>query len=376
MLSTDHPSDGLRKAFEAFVAGYLPLKPLTAAQERVLLEMSAAHYFWAADRSKYLEEVLVVSSIEDLYEKVRDMDAAATGWRPRSARDLSHALNAGVLFPLRRQASREVMEFLLRIADELITGPVLDMDKVRRAACWNHSVIDPAGRELHLALDLVPYIESLQFVFVAAFLAEQFHGTVRSLEGFLQLALRSPFFGWYDRTFVVCRAPAAVHCNARGRLHRTDGLAVVFQDGTGMALVDGVRIPARYFGDDYVVTAADIIQAGNMEVRRVLMERMGIDAFLDEIDAQPIAHDDFGVLYHSFFEPDEWGDGPDDQPFAQGEPRPRAYVKLLNSTPEPGTTDVFKEYLLRVPPDVRTPRDAVAWSFDLDEQAYAPLAET
>lgn len=33
-------------------------------------------------------------------------------------------------------------------------------------------------------------------------------------------------------------------------------------------------------------------------------------------------------------------------------------------------------YLLRVPPTVRTAREAVAWTFDVPAEAYRPFAET
>jgi hypothetical protein len=47
-------------------------------------------------------------------------------------------------------------------------------------------------------------------------------------------------------------------------------------------------------------------------------------------------------------------------------------VKVVNSTPEPDGS--FKDYLLRVPPDIRTPREAVAWTFATDD--YRPAVQT
>jgi hypothetical protein len=49
-------------------------------------------------------------------------------------------------------------------------------------------------------------------------------------------------------------------------------------------------------------------------------------------------------------------------------------VKVVNSTPKPDGT--YKDYFLRVPPTVRTAREAVAWTFDLDPTVYAPVLET
>jgi hypothetical protein len=46
------------------------------------------------------------------------------------------------------------------------------------------------------------------------------------------------------------------------------------------------------------------------------------------------------------------------------------FVEVLNSTPEPDGSS--KSYMLRVPPTVRTPRAAIAWTFDVPENEYKP----
>jgi hypothetical protein len=49
-------------------------------------------------------------------------------------------------------------------------------------------------------------------------------------------------------------------------------------------------------------------------------------------------------------------------------------VSGLNCSPEPDGT--FKVYTLRVPPTVRTAREAVAWTFNLPTEQYRPRIET
>jgi hypothetical protein len=49
-------------------------------------------------------------------------------------------------------------------------------------------------------------------------------------------------------------------------------------------------------------------------------------------------------------------------------------VEVVNSTAEPDGT--FHTYWLRVPPQTRTATEAVAWTFGLSEQEYAPLIQT
>jgi hypothetical protein len=49
-------------------------------------------------------------------------------------------------------------------------------------------------------------------------------------------------------------------------------------------------------------------------------------------------------------------------------------VEVINSTPELDGT--FRTYFLRVPPETRTARQGVAWTFGMTEQEYAPTVET
>ena len=49
-------------------------------------------------------------------------------------------------------------------------------------------------------------------------------------------------------------------------------------------------------------------------------------------------------------------------------------VKVRNSTPEPDGS--VKDYWLRVPPDMKTARSAVAWTFGMERNEYAPMMET
>ena len=50
-------------------------------------------------------------------------------------------------------------------------------------------------------------------------------------------------------------------------------------------------------------------------------------------------------------------------------------LEVENSTPEPDGS--YKRYFLRVPPEVRTPREAVAWTFGFDAEGdYAPASES
>jgi hypothetical protein len=49
-------------------------------------------------------------------------------------------------------------------------------------------------------------------------------------------------------------------------------------------------------------------------------------------------------------------------------------VEVVNRTREPDGR--FRHYWLRVPPTMRTAREAVAWTFNMPAERYAPEKET
>ena len=57
---------------------------------------------------------------------------------------------------------------------------------------------------------------------------------------------------------------------------------------------------------------------------------------------------------------------PDDEPIM--------IIEVVNRTREPDGR--FKHYWLRVPPTMRTAREAVAWTFNVRAERYAPEKET
>ncbi len=96
----------------------------------------------------------------------------------------------------------------------------------------------------------------------------------------------------------------------------------------------------------------------NIEIQRILIERYGLDNFLVRSIARKIQEDDRGVLYQK----DDHGDGP------------LLAVKVLNSTPKPDGS--FKTYFLRVPPHIRSTKEGVARTFNLNKDENAPDVES
>jgi hypothetical protein len=96
----------------------------------------------------------------------------------------------------------------------------------------------------------------------------------------------------------------------------------------------------------------------NAEVRRVMLEHFGFDRYLQASGARELHRDETGILWRVELDRDE----------------PLVMVEVVNSTPEPDGTS--RTYFLRVPPNIRTARAGVAWTFGLTEDEYHPLAQT
>jgi len=120
----------------------------------------------------------------------------------------------------------------------------------------------------------------------------------------------------------------------------------------------GVPINARIAFHPETITPQDILEEANVELRRVLIERVGYDAFLQAAKAEIIDADyDAGGTRQLLRVPLE-----NDEPL----------VCLSVICPSTG-----RQYVIRVPPGMESCRHAAAWiaGFD-DPDAYAPLVET
>ena len=167
------------------------------------------------------------------------------------------------------------------------------------------------------------------------------------------------FLYWTDTTLYWVSKPT-VHVERlpqSRRLHNDSGPALE-SDVENLYFVHGVMVPAFVVVRPDWITAKHIQQETNVEVRRVMIEKMTPEKYLSESGAKPIHSDDFGTLYRT--------EVPGDEPLTM--------VKVVNSTPEP--SGVFKDYWLRVPPDMKTARAAVAWTFSMEENEYDPLIQT
>ncbi|MEV0395673.1 DUF6745 domain-containing protein [Polymorphospora rubra] len=178
------------------------------------------------------------------------------------------------------------------------------------------------------------------------------------LRGLAGVATSAGWWWPYEQVAVLTERPVVAERDNVGRLHRGDGPALAYPDGYGLHVWRGMAIPAEVAQELPRLTVQRIRAEQNAEVRRVMLEHFGYDRYLRDSNARAMHRDECGVLWRIELSDDE----------------PLVMVEVVNSTAEPDGT--YRTYWLRVPPDTRTARGGVAWTFGLTEKEYAPLAQT
>jgi len=126
--------------------------------------------------------------------------------------------------------------------------------------------------------------------------------------------------------------------------------------------IRGVVVPHVIVHRKY--TIRDVFQGWhNLEVRRIALERLPLDEVVRSGFMVPIDRSDWGILYVE-----------KQIDLHASDPMALAFVKVINATPEPDGHK--KDYWLRVPPECRTAKQAVAWTFGLESARYRPDFES
>jgi hypothetical protein len=157
---------------------------------------------------------------------------------------------------------------------------------------------------------------------------------------------------------VLTDRPTVIATDDHDRLHADDGPALAWADGYALHAVHGVRVPANVVQAPATITVDQLHHQGSLEVRRVMLERYGYARYARDIGAQRVHTDDTGTLWRCRMPGDE----------------DLVLVEVSNATPEPDGSR--RTSWLRVPPDVRTARQAVAWSIGQGELGYRPAVQT
>jgi hypothetical protein len=157
---------------------------------------------------------------------------------------------------------------------------------------------------------------------------------------------------------LVCVPRPRMRLDEAGRLHDWDGRpAVEWEEGRSLWFWRGVQMTESVGRDPEAVTLDRIAGWANAERRRVAIERIGLERVMSGFGGKIVHQDDFGRLWQT-------------ERHVDGEPY--VAVEVVNATAEPDGS--YRRYFLRVPPDTRTARAAVAWTFGFDEAPEYAIA--
>lgn len=229
---------------------------------------------------------------------------------------------------------------------------------------------DPAIRSISAGLQLELFRKShlMQSFPLHFFLRDLAHETysapnLESLNIWSRLLERAYSLLFYEGIALVCEYPVHSRLDPEHRFHDETGPALRFADEFHAHFWHGRRVTRDIIESPESITVARIEREKNVETRSILIERYGLERFLKDSGARKLSEDECGVLYRKVFEA---SDALLDEPLV--------VVMVNNSTPEPDGT--HKQYFLRVPPNVSTAREAVAWTFGLDADEYDPGIES
>ena len=178
-----------------------------------------------------------------------------------------------------------------------------------------------------------------------------------------RLAALAPLVGWivpHSRVCWLSEPCTKLERDAFGRAHCGTGAAITFPDGWQIHAWKGIVVPDWVIESPSRLTASAIDHPHDVWVRRCMIEIMTPDRFIAEGGADCFTSDEAGRLWRR-----RWWNRADDSWDSW------AAVEVVNGTAE--SDGSHKRYYLQVPPEVRSAREGVAWTYGLTEQQYMSL---
>jgi len=173
----------------------------------------------------------------------------------------------------------------------------------------------------------------------------------------IELAHRAPMYLFFENTCFVSERPLQRHLDDHNRLHNETGPALSYTDGFEHFMVRGIEIPPYVIRNPEQITLSTIQAEQNAAVRHIMLSNYGEERFLKDANAELIQEDHCGALFRVWFE---------DEPLVM--------VRVQDPPTQSGEQ---KFYYLRVPPDMMTAEQAVAWTFGMESpEEYRPDIQT
>lgn len=178
-----------------------------------------------------------------------------------------------------------------------------------------------------------------------------------ALAGLWQIAKNASWLLPHRDVCWLADRPEVLHHDDRGRLHAPKGPAIRYRDQWSAYAWKGVLVPRWIIERPELVTVRAIASAQDPQIRRCMIDVLTPERFIAGGGAYRVSQDDTGILWRQRWRWEAW-----------------AAVEVVNGTAEPDGT--HKHYFLQVPANMRTAREAVAWTYGLPEQRYRPVVRT
>ena len=164
----------------------------------------------------------------------------------------------------------------------------------------------------------------------------------------------------HKRFWIVCDRPTTVGRDDQSRPHCDNGPQLAWRDGFSTHYIHGVKVPAFVVERPADITVALIDAERNVEIRRIMISRYvgGVAAYIRDAGAETIDESGEGVDHIVLRSRNRKGD------------TPLVTLTMVNHTSEADGS--AKEYTIRVPPTMKSAREAMAWSEHRSVEQYAP----
>ncbi len=157
---------------------------------------------------------------------------------------------------------------------------------------------------------------------------------------------------------IVSKSPNMCLWDVEGRPHGDSGPAIITRDRHEVFALHGVWVPREVVMEPQALRLQDIEVEPEVDTRALMIEAYGLERYMQDAGALLWHKDEFGELF--------WR--------SQHQQSPVLAVRVRNKTLE--IDGSCKEHWIRVPPHIATAREAVAWTFAMEERDYQPTIET
>ena len=175
-------------------------------------------------------------------------------------------------------------------------------------------------------------------------------------KGFMLLAQSCRRFWPFKDAVILVERPILLQVDENGRLHSGSGPAKQYRDGESTWAWRGVQVPSFVITDPAKITVDQILAEKNVEIRRVMIERYGVDRFMLDSDTAVVdANEEHGAELIKINLPHD----------------PEKCLCALKLR----CASSNAVYIVMVPPEMRTATQALAWTARVAEEDYILLAE-